>query len=339
MWIDNSTLEFDVRRQPFNERLVEMVRGKRENVFDIVYDDVEKIPRQPVCVQYNHKQKPKSSFGIAFHNVRTKKWFVVEPALTIEMRLLLQGTYSATLVPFLIEQLFQSELEAIVSYDGNFREFYKSLEGVLPKSRLAESIWNAEYSRLQEMAKRILAYRQQVNAYESQYIFPKGRPDDSEVFFLTAIREVEEETGIKILFENPDISVRQLSRQSFLNTAHESFTDPTAKQKYWEYCRISMPGGESVNGQASFQSLVDGYICKEFVSHVHSDMTGKMYKTTLWVCVFDGEDSGDIPMKRASETRMGRWISEENLRKRFRVQDLYVKCESTLNKYFPYLSL
>jgi 8-oxo-dGTP pyrophosphatase MutT (NUDIX family) len=329
MWIDYASLEYDLRKQPFNERLVEMVRGKRENVFNIMYDTVEQIPQQPVCVQYNYKQKPKTSFGIAFHNVRTKKWFVVEPALTIEMRLLLQGTYSPNLVPFLIEQLFQSELEAIVAYDGNFQEFYKSLERVLPRSRLAETLWNAEFPNLLEMAKRMLAFRQQVTSPESQYIFPKGRPDDSEVFFLTAVREVEEETGIKVLFENPDVSVRQLSRQTPFTGVQEMFSDIPVKQKYWEYCRINIPG----------KPLSEGYVCKEFVSHTHSDITGKMYKTTLWICVFDGEDCEDIPMKSKSETRIGRWIPESELRKQFRVQELYTKCETTLNKYFPYLSL
>lgn len=329
MWIDYTALDSDLRKQPFNERLVEMVRGKRENVFGIMYDDVDRIPKQPICVQYNCKQKPKTSFGVAFHNVRTKKWFVVEPALTIEMRLLLQGTYSVNLLPFLVEQLFETELEAIVSYDGNFQDFYKSLEGIHPRSRLAESLWNAGYPELEEMAKRMLAFRGQTGTLESQYIFPKGRPNDSEVFFLTAVREVEEETGIRILFENPDVSVRQLSRQNLFTAPGDAFTDIAVKQKYWEHCRINIPGNE----------LVDGYVCKEYVSHTHSDMTGKMYKTTLWVCVFDGEDSGDILMNKDSETRIGRWISENDLRKRFRVQDLYQKCDTTLNKYFPYLSL
>jgi 8-oxo-dGTP pyrophosphatase MutT (NUDIX family) len=330
MWIDYNSLEYDVRKQPFNERLVEMVRGKRDNVFGIMYDEVESIPKNPICVQYNYKQKPKSSFGIAFHNVRTKKWFVVEPTLTIEMRLLLQGTYSMNLIPFLVEQLYRSELEAIISYDGKFPEFYKSLERVMPRSKLAETIWNSTYPTLLEMAKRMLAYREHTGNQESQYIFPKGRPDDSEVFFLTALREVEEETGIKVLFENPDISVRQLSRHGHVSGLADVFgNDQTVKQKFWEYCRLNIPG----------IPLVDGYVCKEYVSHTHSDMTGKMYKTTLWVCVFDGEDSEDIPMKRASETRLGRWISEADLRRQFRVQELYQKCEITLNKYFPYLSL
>lgn len=389
--------DHDIRKQPFNERLVEMIRGKRENVFSIMYDEPQQIPQNPICVQYNFKQKPKTSFGIAFHNINTKKWFVVEPAMTIEMRLILQGYYNVNLLPFLIEQLYESELRAIASYNGNFPEFYKQITGSYPRDTLSEEFWKRSHKLIDEMVKRMLAYRDHSGFVESQFIFPKGRPDDSEAYFLTATREVEEETGIKVLFENPDLSIRKLSRHNVYNVSapltfnetkvnpviaslpepdtlstsyasvvvnppkpiesefngdgsHETTTDPdsemphgddeepnnfipepvTAKQNYWEHCRISIPGSTS---------LKDAYLCKEYVSHSHSDMTGKMYKTTLWICVFEGEDSKDILMTGRQETRMGRWISEEVLRSRFRVQELYIKCEATLNKYFPYLSL
>ena len=382
MWLDYSMFDHDIRRQPFNERLVEMIRGKRENIFSIMYDEPHQIPQNPICVQYNYKQKPKTSFGIAFHNINTKKWFVVEPAMTIEMRLILQGYYNVNLLPFLIEQLYESELRTIASYNGNFPEFYRQITGSLPRDNLSEEFWKRSHKMIDEMVKRMLAYRDHSGFVEYQFIFPKGRPDDSEAYFLTATREVEEETGIKVLFENPDVSIRKLSRHNVYQTDHlikdaltnsssyasvviknnidpstsanqnqeENSTDPdseicqgslddhltfipepvTAKQNYWEHCRISIPGSNS---------LKDAYLCKEYVSHSHSDMTGKMYKTTLWICVFEGEDSKDILMTGRQETRMGRWISEDILRSRFRVQELYVKCEATLNKYFPYLSL
>jgi len=360
----SSMIDQDLKRQPFNERLVEMIRGKRENIFSVLYDDRQKIPETPLCVQYNFKQKPKPSFGIAFHDIRTKKWFVVEPMMTIEMKLLLQGYYNVNLVPFLIEQLYDSELRDIVSYEGDFPEFYKQITGVYPANNLMEELWKQGCSKIISMAKRMLTYRAQSGFVESQYIFPKGRPDDSEAYFLTAVREVEEETGIKVLFENPDNSIRQLSRHNVFNITtppeplsvnsttyakvasamdlstsppqgnlyHHDTNEPSmsVKQNYWEHCRVVIPGDTFAK---------DAYLCKEYVSHSHSDMTGKMYKTTLWICVFDGEDSKDIQMIGRSETRFGRWISEDVLRTRFRVQELYLKCEATLNKYFPYLSL
>ena len=405
-----SIFDQDMKRQPFNERLVEMIRGKRENIFHVLYDDPRKIPETPICVQYNFKQKPKTSFGIAFHNIRTKKWFVVEPAMTIEMKLLLQGYYNDNLIPFLIEQLYDSELQAIISYKGDFPEFYKRLTGVYPGSRLMEELWKQGCSKITSMVEKMLMFRDQSGFVESQYIFPKGRPDDSEAYFLTAIREVEEETGIKVLFENPDNSIRRLSRHNISSSSsstvfhstvpiepitinHSSSsstsyaqvasssefvsnslasTSPmeidrfphsisqnidngaliydtsrsleqnpsstlTVKQNYWEHCRVVLPTSNSVQG--SGPSARDAYLCKEYVSHAHSDMTGKMYKTTLWICVFDAEDSKDIQMIGRTETRFGRWISEDVLRTRFRVQELYLKCEATLNKYFPYLSL
>ena len=396
-----SMFDQDIKRQPFNERLVEMIRGKRENIFHILYNNPQEVPDVPLCVQYNFKQKPKTSFGIAFHNIRTKKWFVVEPAMTIEMKLLLQGHYNDNLVPFLIEQLYDSELQSIVSYNGCFPEFYQKLTGVYPANKLMEALWEKEYRRIISMAERMLMFRAESGFVESQYVFPKGRPDESESYFVTAIREVEEETGIKVLFENPDNSIRRLSRHpvpnpppqvqtpqpvpsapihsdiilddSFsyakvacstfplthpsvsldssvvkepetshnkqsgynkaVNVEYESASVPlTVKQNYWEHCRVILPSSTSSYAK-------DAYLCKEYVSHAHSDMTGKMYKTTLWICVFDAEDSADIQMTGRTETRFGRWISEDVLKTRFRVQELYLKCEATLNKYFPYLSL
>lgn len=278
--------------------------------------------------------------------------------MTIEMKLLLQGYYDENLIPFLVEQLYESELKAIISYkEGDFSEFYKSITGVYPKNRLTEEIWEKNKGRIMTMARDMSIYRSQSGFCESQYVFPKGRPDDSEAFFLTAVREVEEETGIRVLFENPENSIKRLSKPrnhgSFykevsvdsVSTGDDSepvscyrFKHDTAtKQQYWEHCRLIIPGLHQPDNVP-----LDGYLCKEYVTHSHSDMTGKLYKTTLWICVFDGEDGDDVMFNFSHagenrETRLGRWILD--LRRRFRVQELYLKCEATLNRYFPYLSI
>lgn len=348
MWVDYSLVDYDLRKQPFNERLVEMIRGKRDNIFGVVYDDPKTIPDNPLCVQYNYRQRAKASYGIAFYNTRTKKWFVVEPYTTIEMRMLVQGYYTVNTIPFMVEQLFDSELDLIISYHrGRFWEFYSKVYGVdqVEKNGLIDKIWDMNIGVISEVAKRIKAYRMQKGVRESQYIFPKGRPCDSESYFSTAVREVEEESKIKILFENPDVSMRQLSRQHVFNdTASNLGTSPSTyidvvnnkpaethvKQSCWEHCRVVIPDHEPP---------IEAFICKEYISHSHSDIMGKIYKTTLWICVFDAPEIEDAVITKSNETRMGRWVTEEVLRTRFRVRELYLKCEGTLNRYYPYLTL
>lgn len=357
MWVEYPLVDYDLRKQPFNERLVEMIRGKRDNIFDIIYDDPKQIPDNPLCVQYNYRQRAKTSYGVAFYNIRTKKWFVVEPYTTIEMRMLVQGYYTANTIPFMVEQLFDSELDLIISYHrGKFADFYSKVYGTdtITKNVLIERIWEMNFPLICETAKRIKAYRLQRGVKESQYIFPKGRPCESEAYFSTALREVEEESRIRILFENPDVSIRQLSRQhvfngessqnfslaasqpptssssSYLDAASGKVPDTPSKQSCWEHCKISIPDREGI---------LDGFICKEYVSHSHSDIMGKIYKTTLWLCVFDSPEIEDAVITKSSETRMGRWVTEDVLRTRFRVQELYYKCEGTLNRYYPYLTL
>lgn len=332
----------DQRKQPFNERLMEMVRGKRKNIYEVLSrgESNDFSWNRSLCMQYNLRQKPKSSFGIAFYNLHTRKWFVIEPKHTIEMRVIIKGCYSESTLPLLIEQVYDEELEVLASLENpdSFQELFDQYYGTPLREdhlgRLAKRFWNKNWKLLREFAVRIKEYRKTEKFVVSQMIFPKGRPLDGELPFLTAKREVEEETGIKLLFENSHISIKHLSKGGGYSRGYSEEdpfdTDVSLRGGFWEPCHIDFPDG--------VDELTHGYVCREFVSQLHSDISGRIYKTTVWICVFALETDPAIPLDPKNyESRGGVWMSESELHSSCRVTELFNKCETLLTRYYPYL--
>ena len=326
----------ELRRQPFNERLVEMARGKRHDIFRILYgDDTPKLCLQPMCIQFTPKQKPKVSYGIAFHNLGTNAWFVMEPRTTIEMRSIIRGLYTPASLPIILDQLYDEELEflAQVTYETDFDEVFKKYYGGSWKDshhiKLARVCWIKNWREIREMATKLIAFRKRVACeLPSQRGFPKGRPVDDELPFATAIREVGEETDIKILFENTQ-TINQLGRS--LKPLGARHTEIGRSQLHWVDCLIDFPNG--------IEEYVQAYICREPVCHVHSDITGRVYKTVLWICAFNLPDDPIVEISPHNyETRAGLWLEEDELFSTSRVWELAHKCETYLSRNYPYLT-
>jgi 8-oxo-dGTP pyrophosphatase MutT (NUDIX family) len=332
----------DQRKQPLNERLTEMIRGKRKNIFDVLFteEELSKSNLRPICIQYNLRQKPKSSLGIAFYNIRTRNWFAIQPRHTIEMRMIIRGSFTESTLPLILEQIYDEELSVLTSLESpdTFQELFDTYYGTPLKEdfhgRLAREFWSRDWRIIREQARKCAAYRRERGFEVSQWIFPKGRPLEGEEPFNTAKREVEEETGIRILFENPHSSSRNLNRgggagKSYTQEDPFEFESPM-RTGFWEPCHIDFPD--------EIEELTPGFICKEFVSQLHSDISGRVYKTTLWICVFDLETNPEIPLSPQNyESRGGMWLSEERLRSQSRVLELFHRCDSLLTKYYPYL--
>lgn len=319
-------------KHPFDERLIEVVRGKKYNCYEYLksHHQIYQMD-EPLCVQYNPKQRPTSSFGIAFYNIAQKKWFVVEPRFTIEFITLIKGMYTTHYLPFLMDQLYDSELELIITdpdpedvTSTPEKRVYKHIHKLMFNTDiiqiLYETMWSDNYNIILSIASSILKRRRENSETCLQCVFPKGRAGGGETWAETAVREVFEETGIRVMFDNPGHVMERL------NSKHTNTDQDT---NIWEPCQVKFS-----------QNVVDGYISRLHVTHTHSTMGGKMYRTVMWICVVSlGVDEIDnFKVVENSETRIGMWLDEEGMRRKFRVQDLYTKCENMLNKYYPYLT-
>lgn len=332
-------IHHDQKKQPFNERLTEMIRGKRPNIFDILYPEKNSIRNfRPICMQYNLRQKPKPSYGIAFYNIRTKHWFVIQPKHTIEMRSIIRGTYNESTLPLFIEQLYDEELEVLASLESpdTFQTLFDRYYGLPLKEdfhgRVSREVWEKDWEMLRDLARKCREFRAENNFRVSQWIFPKGRPLEGEESFATARREAEEETGIRICFENPHRGLVGIGGGLRLPGSRDDpfETDVSVRSGFWEPCYIDFPD--------DIDELTPGFICREFISQLHSDISGRIYRTTLWICVFDLETDPIIPLFPENyETRGGKWMGEEELRVESRVTELFHRCENLLTKYYPYL--
>lgn len=280
---------------------------------------------EPLCVQYNPKQRPTSSFGIAFYNIAQKKWLVVEPKFTIEFITLIKGMYTTHYLPFLMDQLYDSELELILGDDPEpddkrvYRDIHRLMFNTDTIQILYETMWVDNYKIISSIASSILRRRREVSERCMQCVFPKGRAMGGETWAEAAIREVSEETGIQVMFDNPSHVMDRLNSRHMVEQ----------ETNIWEPCQVKF-----------HRDAVDGYLSRLHVTHTHSTMGGKLYRTVMWICVVSlgQEEIDNFKVVENSETRLGMWLDEENMRRGFRVQDLYTKCENMLNKYYPYLS-
>lgn len=321
--------ESDKYKLPFDERLIEIVRGRKYNP----YEYLKPFPQiyhaeEPICVHYNPKQKAIASFGIAFYNAVSSRWLVVEPKFTIEFISLMKGAYNKHFLPFLLDVMYSSELLLILTdpspkdpTDSAAKRIYRNIHDKLFSTTtihvLYETIWMDNYPLISSIAHDILSSREKTGEVCMQAVFPKGRAGSSESWIRAALREVSEETGITINFDNPSQTMDRLNGKFVLDT----------ESNIWEPCHVKIQGED-----------IDGYLSKTYVSHTHSTFGGKLYRTVIWLCVIN-KDIEDFQVTENSETRSGEWLKDEDMRKRFRVQDLYTKCETSLNKYYPYLTL
>lgn len=322
--------EYDKYKYPFEERIIEVVRGKRDNPYNYLkpFTEIYEL-EEPFCVQYNSKQRPISSYGVALYNMALGEWLVVEPKYTIEFLSLLKGSYTVSQLPFYIDQLHDSELELILEdpdpsslQDSPAKRIYHKIHDIVFYTNvvhvLYESMWIDNYQIISSIAMNVVEKRRSSSETCLQTVFPKGRSSGKESWAETALREFSEETGINIMFDNPATATERLNCKYM-----EDLTN------VWEPCRVFL------NNRS-----IDGYMSRVHISHTHCASGGKLYKTVVWICVVSltREESQSHVIKDNSETRAALWLDGDEMRKKFRVQDLYTKCEYTLNKYFPYLS-
>lgn len=320
------------KRHIFNERVIEVVRRKRPDVFELFGED----PRfgHPICMQYNTRQKPHPSYGIALYNACTRRWLVVEPQVTIEMMQVVRGVYTPSMLPLLLDQAFDAELEELVAAGDSpegFPELFQKYCGTTHRSghplRLATICWKRDCRLIAHVARRVLATRRSSGARISQTTFPKGRACEGECPFSAATREVEEETGIKVILEEPH-RPRDLSRGGGPRPHDGVAMGPRSA---WVPCKVDF-GTDA-------EEAIAGNVCREFVSHLHSSLTGRIYRTTIWLCVIHEPTDPAPPPTSTFETRGGAWVDDDVLSTLSRVTELCHKCETTLNRLTPYLGM
>jgi len=328
--MENKILD-EKHKQTFDERLIEIVRGKKNNPYEYLreYSDIYNM-EETICVQYNPKQRPVTSFGVAIYNIYQKKWMVVEPKFTIEFITLLRGAYTTHYLPFLLDQLFDTELEMILkdpeptsTKSIPAERIYQKIHDTVFCSNsihiLYKSLWMDNYNLIKSISEKIVHRRRTGEERCMQFVFPKGRSNNNESWAEAAVRELMEETGIKIMFDNPTQMYHRLNSKYSTDT----------ETNIWEPCRLNL-----------MDKIIDGYISKLHVTHTHSTIGGKLYRTVVWICVISmtEEETNEYKIKENSETRLGTWLGEPDMKTNFRVQELYAKCEMMLNKYYPYLS-
>lgn len=328
----------DRKPQLINERLMEMIRGERTNIFKILYPEKPSVGHfRPACIQYNLRQKPKQSYGIALYNIRTKHWFVIQPKHTIEMRAIIRGVYNESTLPLFMEQLYDQELDVLASLESpdTFQSLFDRYYGTPLKGDfhglVSKEVWIRDWRMLRDLSKKCKKFRTDNNFRVSQWIFPKGRPLEGEDPFVTARREVEEETGIKLCFENPHRSPTCAGRDPRLRASRD---DPfgNSGSGVWEPCYVDFPD--------DIDELTPGFVCRESTSQLHSDVSGRIYRTTLWICAFDLETDPKIPLSPDNyESRGGKWMGEGELRRESRVTELFHRCESLLARCHPYFRI
>jgi len=331
----------DLKKYILNERLTEYINSG--DIFPFP-DFVPKSspgfgdpPPQPLCVHYNPKQKPKHSYGVALYNRTTGCWLLIEPRTTIEMRVIISGYYTRTSLGFLVDQLYEEELDHLSGIEGesSFEETYRRYYSQTIKEdfhyAVSKLCWDRDWLTIRNLCRETKIRRElSSRPPPSQRIFPKGRPLEGETTFSTAIREVEEETNIGIKLDHPSFPGK-IKPNSPMTQPHQ--------ESIWESCTVEFSGFCSKFREGN-RGEFRGYICKDNVSHLHSDINGKLYKTTLWICIFNSETNPTIPYDPANfESRAGVWVRDEELLNTSRVTGLSQKCQVCLSRHLPQLKL
>lgn len=239
-----------------NERVCEIARGLRTPLNS--YYDQGYMARHPelrgfYCNSFSGKNKPKISYGIAIRDLTMDKWCCLVPASTIEFRILLEGNYSPAELPLMISQMYDNEIK-IVKENITFETFKVICRKILLRelSELYYAIYCSHMETVRMIAGHVFEERKMQTIYADvcQLGFPKGRGGYDEPPIQSALRELKEETGIKVIMDKQE------------NT----------DEWFWEKVKIVVNGIEK-----------EGCLFKEPVVHTHLDMSGKAFKTFIWV--------------------------------------------------------
>jgi hypothetical protein len=239
-----------------NERIYEMISGMRTP--SINYYEPEYIYKHPelrgfFCNQISGRTKPRISYGVAIRDLTMDKWCCVAPGATIEFRILLEGNYIPAELPLIISQLYDGELRDIKE-PICFEAFKTICRRVLFRdvSELCYAIYHNHMQTITMIANNAYEERKMHSVYADvcQLGFPKGRGGPNEIPLDSAFRELREETGIHVVLDKG----RQLD------------------EWFWESVHVKI--GDAIH---------NGILFREPVIHTHVDMSGKAFKTFVWM--------------------------------------------------------
>lgn len=238
-----------------NERIFEILHGARTP--PIGYYDPEHFNAMPklkgfFCGHNAGKNKPRVSYGVAIRDLRMDKWCCMAPAATIEFRILLEGNYLPAELPIIISQLYDHELRITREHLST-----ETFRVVCRRHLLRElddifyGIYMFHMDSIRMIANNVFEERKMHTLYGDicQLGFPKGRGAHDETPLQSALRELGEETGIRIC------TVGKGGREWF-----------------WERVEMNLCGETHI-----------GFLFQEPVVHTHVDITGKAFKTLIWI--------------------------------------------------------
>lgn len=239
-----------------NERIYEIISGLRTS--PVSYYDQGHLLKKPglkgfFCNHTSGKNKPRVSYGVAVRDLNMDKWCCIIPASTIEFRILLEGNYIPAELPIIISQLYDSELK-IVKEVLSSETFKVVCRRILFRelSPLFYGIYSSHMESIRMISNHVYEERKMQTVYADvcQLGFPKGRGGYDEIPIQSALRELKEETGVKIHLD-------------------DSYKD---NEWFWEKVGIELNGFNT-----------EGTLYREPVVHTHIDISGKAFKTLIWV--------------------------------------------------------
>lgn len=143
---------------------------------------------------------PKRSYGLILYACNTDKWLLIKEKYTPFFTLIMHGLYRDSSLPFLLDGITAGELELLKILQQNYTKL-ESLYGQMFTNKKEMACPSYTYSRLQSPTMLSQLKKERDNRKE-YWSFPSGKPIYNEDSFFCAVRECQEETGIRIDLNN-----------------------------------------------------------------------------------------------------------------------------------------
>lgn len=142
---------------------------------------------------FQHNKK--ASHGIIIRSLSTGRWLVVRSKDSCSKVSFCRGTYHRSRVPGMAKRMSLNEIEEVLSSSHSLKAF-KSMCEKVDESPI-DYVVEYAYGRLLSVTDILEhALREGSRGNGVTYGFVKGKPENNETVFETAVRELREETGI-----------------------------------------------------------------------------------------------------------------------------------------------